>query len=43
MPEASRDYETLLADDAIDVIDICTPPALHARMIIELRCRPAST
>ena len=33
--DASRDYKTLLADPRIDVIDICTPPALHARMIIE--------
>jgi predicted dehydrogenase len=30
-----RDYKALLADDAIDVIDICTPPAVHAAMIIE--------
>ncbi|HLN07771.1 MAG TPA: Gfo/Idh/MocA family oxidoreductase [Xanthobacteraceae bacterium] len=29
-----RDYRTLLADPAIDVVDICTPPALHAPMII---------
>ena len=35
VPEASRDYKTLLADPRIDVIDICTPPALHAPMIIE--------
>lgn len=30
-----RDYRALLADKAIDVIDICTPPALHAPMIME--------
>ena len=30
-----RDYHDLLADPAIDVIDICTPPSLHARMIAE--------
>ena len=30
-----RDYRALLADPAIDVIDICTPPALHAQMIVE--------
>src|ERR1700674_489382 len=30
-----RDFEALLADDAIDVVDICTPPALHAAMIVE--------
>ncbi len=29
-----RDYRALLADPAIDVIDICTPPALHAEMIV---------
>jgi predicted dehydrogenase len=30
-----RDFKALLADDAIDVVDICTPPALHAAMIVE--------
>ncbi len=30
-----RDYKALLADDAIDVVDICTPPAVHAAMIVE--------
>jgi predicted dehydrogenase len=29
-----RDYRALLADPAIDVVDICTPPALHAGMIV---------
>jgi len=29
-----RNYRALLADPAIDVIDICTPPALHAEMIV---------
>jgi predicted dehydrogenase len=29
-----RDYRALLADRAIDVIDICTPPAVHAEMIV---------
>ena len=29
-----RDFRALLADPAIDVVDICTPPALHAAMII---------
>jgi len=29
-----RDYRALLADPAIDVVDICTPPALHAEMIV---------
>jgi predicted dehydrogenase len=28
--QTHRDYRALLADPAIDVIDICTPPALHA-------------
>jgi predicted dehydrogenase len=30
-----RDYWALLADPAIDVVDICTPPALHAQMIVD--------
>ena len=30
-----RDFRDLLADRDIDVIDICTPPALHAAMIVE--------
>src|SRR6201988_2088448 len=30
-----RDCRTLLADPAIDVIDICTPPAMHAQMIVD--------
>lgn len=30
-----RDYRALLADPAIDIVDICTPPASHAGMIVE--------
>src|SRR5499427_3815245 len=30
-----RDFQSLLADKEIDVVDICTPPALHAAMIVE--------
>ena len=30
-----RDFRDLLADKEIDVVDICTPPALHATMIVE--------
>lgn len=30
-----RDYRALLDDKDIDVVDICTPPALHAEMIVE--------
>jgi predicted dehydrogenase len=30
-----RDFPSLLADKEIDVVDICTPPALHAGMIVE--------
>jgi predicted dehydrogenase len=30
-----RDHRALLADPAIDVVDICTPPALHAQMILD--------
>src|SRR5262249_28124485 len=29
-----RDFSALLADKEIDVVDICTPPALHAGMIV---------
>ena len=32
---AYRNFQALLADKEIDVIDICTPPTLHASMIIE--------
>jgi predicted dehydrogenase len=30
-----RDFADLIADRDIDVIDICTPPMLHASMIVE--------
>jgi predicted dehydrogenase len=30
-----RDFRDLLADREIDVVDICTPPMLHATMILE--------
>ena len=30
-----RDFKSLLADKEIDVVDICTAPALHAAMIVE--------
>jgi predicted dehydrogenase len=30
-----RDVQSLVADKEIDVVDICTPPALHAAMIVE--------
>jgi predicted dehydrogenase len=33
--QTHRDYRALLADPTIDVVDICTPPALHAPMIVE--------
>src|SRR5262249_17760761 len=29
-----RDFRELIADKEIDVVDICTPPALHAEMIV---------
>ncbi len=32
---ALSDYRKILDDEGIDVIDICTPPFLHARMINE--------
>src|ERR1700678_2720623 len=34
IPETYRDYRDLLADATIDVVDICTPPAVHAEMIV---------
>jgi predicted dehydrogenase len=33
--QTHRDYRVLLADPEIGVVDICTPPALHAQMIVE--------
>src|SRR6516164_2081566 len=35
IPGTYRDFKRLLADKEIDVVDICTPPALHATMIVE--------
>jgi len=34
IPTTHRDFRALLADKDIDVVDICTPPVLHAEMII---------
>jgi predicted dehydrogenase len=34
IPRTERDFRALLADKEIDVIDICTPPAAHAAMIV---------
>jgi predicted dehydrogenase len=34
IPAAYRDFRALIADKTLDVIDICTPPALHAAMIV---------
>src|SRR5262249_22073615 len=30
-----RSFRELIADGAIDIVDICTPPNLHASMIVE--------
>jgi predicted dehydrogenase len=30
-----RDFRDLIDDGEIDVVDICTPPALHAAMIVD--------
>src|SRR6516165_8169944 len=30
-----RDFRDLIDDGEVDVVDICTPPALHAAMIVE--------
>jgi predicted dehydrogenase len=34
IPVAVQDWHALLDDPEIDVIDICTPPALHAEMVV---------
>lgn len=34
IPQVHRDWRALLADPEIDVIDLCTPPALHAEMVV---------
>ncbi len=34
VPETGTDWRELLRDPEIDVIDICTPPALHAGMVV---------
>jgi predicted dehydrogenase len=35
IPNAHRSFASLIADGEIDVVDICTPPNLHAAMIVE--------
>ena len=35
IPNAHRSFASLIADSEIDVVDICTPPNLHAAMIVE--------
>src|ERR1700716_506658 len=35
IPTAYRSFRDLIADREIDVVDICTPPNLHAAMIVE--------
>ncbi|MHC2338453.1 Gfo/Idh/MocA family protein [Bradyrhizobium sp. USDA 4454] len=35
IPNAYRSFAELIADRELDVIDICTPPSLHAAMIVE--------
>jgi predicted dehydrogenase len=34
IPQVHRDWRALLDDPEIDVIDLCTPPALHAEMVV---------
>jgi len=39
IPKTCRSFAELIADREIDVVDICTPPNLHASMIVEaMRC-----
>src|SRR6516164_3761135 len=35
IPAAHRSFRDLIADADLDVVDICTPPNLHATMIVE--------
>ena len=35
IPSTCRSFRDLIADGELDVIDICTPPNLHASMIVE--------
>src|ERR1700745_524315 len=35
IPNAHRGFAELIADNDIDVVDICTPPNLHACMIVD--------
>src|SRR5437868_4480035 len=35
IPVTCRSFRDLIADGDLDVIDICTPPNLHASMIVE--------
>src|ERR1700750_1896078 len=35
IPATCRSFAELIADRELDVIDICTPPNLHASMIVE--------
>jgi predicted dehydrogenase len=35
IPATYRDFRDLLRDKAVKIIDICTPPALHATMMID--------
>src|SRR5438067_13587680 len=34
IPRVYRSFAELIGDRALDVIDICTPPSLHAEMIV---------
>lgn len=36
IPRVYDDLEQLIADDEVDVIDICTPPALHVDMVAKV-------
>jgi predicted dehydrogenase len=35
IPVMSSDYRELLGRDDIDIVDICTPPCLHERMVVD--------
>ncbi|MCB1374224.1 MAG: Gfo/Idh/MocA family oxidoreductase [Rhodobacteraceae bacterium] len=33
VPERTRSFEAMLADERLDIIDICTPPSIHRRQV----------
>jgi predicted dehydrogenase len=42
IPRVYRSFRDLMADSELDVVDICTPPNLHAAMIVDARAESTS-